>query len=682
LLLEILMRNRKEIVLIVFFLSLCLKTAVAEFEHSVMVGVAKVDVTPTSPVVLAGYGGRTTEYDGIDTKLWARAMVIGDAHLVAIVVLDNCGIPAKVKSQLAKRLSGRGISPDRIIVAATHTHNAPTLVGYANVVWAGRTTPAQEQRVAEYTLLAIAKMEQAVVTAIGNREPMQLEWAQGRVNFGGNRRVLTAAGQWSGFGFQRNGPVDHSLPILAARDAKGRVRAVWANYACHCTTTGSANRIGGDWAGFANTFMEADFPNAVSLMTIGCGADIGPQPSGSIQLAAEHGRSVAQETKRLLSGQMKRIHEGPKVISRRIKLPLDDPPPRTYWDEQLRNKGFHHQLAKTMVSRLENDGKISSEVDYPISVWSFGDRLAMVFLAGEVVVDYSVRLNRELDWTKLWITAWSNDMPGYIPSNRVLAEGGYEADFSQVYYEQPARYSPEVEDVLVLAVKEMVGPTFAAAKDQPTAPFNKPPSGEAETFRRLAKWAASEKTDDEAAVLKIVRQLIPQASPAIGQLLPDGGRKTEWYNFAGDYTTRSFIRQQAKGTQLGWKTPAVIKRPARVTLCFTGGIGWESSPKADGFALLVDGEQKLEFDVTRSPSRWMSKDKSVELIYLPTWTSNEDSAGFFFVRLPTRAEKDDGVNTIAVRSLAENSKRWFAVDAKQDVRENLKLLSRALDTKP
>ena len=42
------------------------------------IGVAKVDVTPKGPVVLAGYGGRTTEHEGIDTKLWARAMVMGN----------------------------------------------------------------------------------------------------------------------------------------------------------------------------------------------------------------------------------------------------------------------------------------------------------------------------------------------------------------------------------------------------------------------------------------------------------------------------------------------------------------------------------------------------------------------------------------------------------------------------
>ena len=207
-----------------------------------LIGVAKVDVTPKGPVVLAGYGGRTTEHEGIDTKLWARAMVMGNKSPVAVVVLDNCGVPAGVTRRLAQRLVKHGITPRHLVVAATHTHNAPSLVGYAKVVWAGRMSPAQKKRMAEYTTFAIDRMESAVLRALKNRQLMQLEWAQGRVGFGGNRRVLNN-GKWAGFGFQRNGPVDHSLPVLAARDADGKVRALWANYACHCTTVGSRNRV-------------------------------------------------------------------------------------------------------------------------------------------------------------------------------------------------------------------------------------------------------------------------------------------------------------------------------------------------------------------------------------------------------------------------------------------------------
>lgn len=652
----------------------------AERKTPVLVGAAKVDATPERPVVLAGYGGRTGEHEGIDTQLWARAMVIGDYDPAAIVVLDNCGVPAPVTARLAKRLARHGITPDRLIVAATHTHNAPTLVGYATVVWAGRTTPEQDEHIEEYTALAIARMEAAVVAALKAREPMRLEWAQGRVTFGGNRRVLNK-GTWAGFGFQRSSPVDHSLPVLAARDANGKVRAVWANYACHCTTVGSRNRVGGDWAGYANTWMENGFPDAVSLMTIGCGADIGPQPSGNLEIAEQHGRAVAEEVTRLLSGKTKRLVGAPVVASRRIKLPLSEPPPREHWEKQLGGRGFYQAQAKAILAKADATGKIPTDVEYPLAVWKFGEELAMVFLAGEVVVDYSVRLNRELDWSRLWITAWSNDMPGYIPSRRVLAEGGYEADFSQVYYAQPGRYAPEVEGVLVTAVKEMLGKRFAARSDQDPAPFHRLPSGEAEAFGRIARWAAGEKPDEEAIVLDRVRRYVHKAMPAIERVTRNDGEETEWHNFAGDFTRRLFIRQQSNTTELQWQAPAINSESDSRTLCFTGGVGWSSQPQTDGFALVVDGEERLRFDVTLKPSRWRSKDGSVELVYLPTWTSDVDSAGFFFLDLSRLPVKKDDPLLIGVRSLGEGSLRWFAIDAEQQVPDKLKLLDAAISVR-
>ena len=190
----------RTIVFVAVVLLTTLGRHVAAGEKSLLIGVAKLDVTPTTPVVLAGYGNRTSEYEGVDTKLWARAMVIGDEEPVAIVVIDNCGVPRTVTEQLAKRLSKHGIDRSRFVVAATHTHNAPNLVGYAPILWKGRTTPQQDQQTEQYTKFAIEQMERAIVSALMAREPMSLEWAQGRVTFGGNRRVLRD-GRWAGFGF-------------------------------------------------------------------------------------------------------------------------------------------------------------------------------------------------------------------------------------------------------------------------------------------------------------------------------------------------------------------------------------------------------------------------------------------------------------------------------------------------
>ena len=604
------------------------------------VGVAKVDVTPKGPVLLAGYGGRTTEHQGVDTPLWARALVIGDEKRVAVVALDNCGVPQDVTNRLAKRLAKHGISSDRLVVAATHTHNAPTLVGYAPVVWAGRTTPEQDRRVAEYTEFVIDKMEEAVLAALDRRKPMQLEWAQGRATFGGNRRVIRD-GKWAGFGFQQNAPVDHSMPVLAARDSSGRVRAVWANYACHCTTVGSRNRVGGDWAGFANEWMEKEFAGAVSLMTIGCGADVGPQPSGSLQTAEEHGRSIAAEAKRLLTDGTISLGGVPSVVSRRIQLPLTKPKPREHWQAQLKSGGFDHQLAKAMLAKLDVQGSIPAEVSYPLSVWKFGDELAMVF----------------------------------------LAEGGYEADFSQVYYEQPGRYDPGVEDKLVQAVRELVGEPFEARADQKPSPYHKLPSGEALTFKRLADWVTGERTKQEIRMLQKLRDYVQVAQPAVGVVSQKGSEETEWSNYAGDHGHRRFIRQLKIGTELEWLTlPAPKTAGSNLVYYFSGGVGWETETKTDGFALVLNGEEKLRFDVTRQLTRWVSEDGTVELTYLPTWTSNVDSGGFFFVVLTGRIPVDrNGVVPFAVRSLGHGSKRWFALDTQQPDSSKLLNLGLALD---
>ena len=646
---------------------------------TVSVGVSKVDVTPSMPVLLAGYGGRTTEHEGVDTLLWARALVIGDSNPVAIVALDNCGVSQLVTDRLANRLSKYGLNADQLVVAATHTHNAPTLVGYAPIVWKGRTTKEQDKRVESYTRFVIEKMEQAVVAALAKREPMSLEWALGRATFGGNRRVITS-GNWTGFGFQRNAPVDHSLPVLFAKDSKGYVRAVWANYACHCTTVGSRNRIGGDWAGYANTWIENEFGKAVSLMTIGCGADIGPQPSGSLEHAENHGKAIAKEAKRLFSKKTIKLNQVPSVITRRISLPLIKPKPRDYWEEQLKSGGFNHQLAKAMLARLDAAGEISDEVDYPLSVWKFGGELAVVFLAGEVVVDYSVRLKRELDWSRLWINGWANDMPGYIPSRRILSEGGYEADFSQVYYEQPGRYDPSVEDKLVNAVKEMVGLEFRSKPDQKPAPFHKSPSGEVLALKRLSNWVAGSRSNNEKYLIKKLRQLVKSAQVSVANIKSDTHEETEWHNFAGDFVRRSFIRQQKNDMELKWDIPIVLgQNAANYIYVFTGGLGWQTEPETRGFLLSVQDEGKIEFDVTKKLSHWVSKDGYVEMIYLPTWESGVDSGGFFFVSLKTIPENHQGVIKFSVRSLGNGSRRWFALDTKEPEFNQIRKLAQALD---
>ena len=104
------------------------------------------------------------------------------------------------------------------------------------------------------------------------------------------------------------------------------------------------------------------------------------------------------------------------------------------------------------------------EIPYTVQVWNFGDELAMVFLAGEVVAEYALRLKRELDGARLWVNAYSNSLPCYIPSKRMFPEGGYEVDTSMDYYAWPTRLAIGTEDQIIRTVQDMVPRAFHTRK--------------------------------------------------------------------------------------------------------------------------------------------------------------------------------------------------------------------------
>ena len=431
----------------------------------VPVGAAKMDITPSGPIRLTGYGNRRTESAKAAQKIWAKALAIGadggDGPAVLITV-ENCGMTPAIRDAVAKQLSETAkVRSERLAVTVSHSHTAPCLTDWAPYIFGEDIPDDQQRRIDKYTGELIGKMVQVAIEALANRRPAQLAWTQGTVPFAANRRVLKNS-KWAGFGNQPDGPVDHSLPILVARETGGKLLAVVANYACHCTTlTGSFNQISGDWSGFAQDYIENDHPGAVALITIGCGADANPEPRGEVEHAQQHGRAMADEVARLLKADLKPINPNLSCKLRKIDLPFDKLPTREQWEaktkEQRRATAYH---ARKFLERLDAGEKLPTTVSYPVATWTFGDDLAVVFLGGEVVVDYAIRLKDEFDAKRLWITAYANDVPCYIASRRVLREGGYEVDGSMIYYARPTRLAPAVENLIVDSVKELLPPGF------------------------------------------------------------------------------------------------------------------------------------------------------------------------------------------------------------------------------
>jgi putative membrane-bound dehydrogenase-like protein len=441
-----------------FAVLLALPTAVpAADAGSYRAGVAKVDITPDHPVRLNGFGFRRMESEGVNQRIFARALALdtGDGAPAVLLAVDILGIPADIYDELARRLAKSGVTKERLAVTATHTHTAPMLRGANPTLFSTPIPPEHQANIDRYTPKFIDALETAAVTALKDLKSAKLSWGVGKATFAINRRKREVA------------PTDHDLPVLFVKDEAGTVRAIYLSYACHAVTL-SHNQIGGDWPGYAAAAIEDNFAEAVALVAIGCGADQNPNSGvtgDKVDVAAAQGREIAAEVQRL-AGQFLAPVTGKLTAKwQTLELPLADLPSREQWEENAKRMdgiGYH---ARVTLAKLDRGEALPTQVAYPVQTWTFGDSLAMVHLPGEVVVDYSRRLKAELDSRRLWVTAYANNNPCYIPSERVLKEGGYEAGGAMIYYDLPTVFRPGLEEKIISAVKEQLGPNFASTFD-------------------------------------------------------------------------------------------------------------------------------------------------------------------------------------------------------------------------
>ena len=415
-------------------------------------GVAQVDVTPDYPVRLSGFGFRRDESEGVTHRIWAKALSIKDPvnGPAVVITVDNLGIPSEMTQEVARRLKQKIALPhQRLSITASHTHTAPKLTQVAPTLF-GTPIPTEHQmNIDRYTRELTDQLEAVALSAFKNLEPGRLEWATGQVGFAKNRRT-------------NGGPVDHDLPMMVVRGETNDVRGIWFSYACHCVTL-SNNKISGDWAGSAQIEIQKHHPEAVIMASIGCGADQNPDSGvtgDKVEIADEQGIQIAQEIERLLEQPLAPIQGPLNIQVKGIPLAFEEPRTRQEWEERAKQDNAIGHHARVNLARLDRGESLPNHIDYPIQSWVFGNDLAMVFLPGEVVVDYSLRLKKEFDPRRLWINAYANDAPCYIPSERILTEGGYEGGGAMIYYDQPNQFAPGLEQQIMDVIHEQIPESF------------------------------------------------------------------------------------------------------------------------------------------------------------------------------------------------------------------------------
>lgn len=419
-------------------------------------GMAATDITPLEPIWMAGYGNRNKPSEGVDHPLQAKVLALQFEHAPPLVLItaDIIGFSQAISEDIAGQLKEKFKLPrENIMLVASHTHTGP-VIG-RNLKGMFDLQPKDAAVIDKYTGFLVEKIVAVAADALAKNEPVQVSFGRGRAGFAVNRRVFRPGSV--NFGVNPDGPVDQEVPVLRIDDEKGRVKAVVFGYACHCTTLGGDHyRLNGDWAGFAQDYLERANPGAMAFFVTGCGGDANPEPRGKLDFARQHGLEMAGAICHVLTKARAPVIGEPDAVFESVDLPLAPPPTRADYEKRLTDKNtFIQRHARRHIDMLERGEKLMSSYPCPVQVWKLGKDLTLVALGGEVVVDYALRLKRELPGN-VWMVGYANDVFAYVPSARILLEGGYEADFNLIYYGLPGRFANDVEEVLVRKVHALV----------------------------------------------------------------------------------------------------------------------------------------------------------------------------------------------------------------------------------
>jgi hypothetical protein len=429
------------------------------------VGLAAERITPEEPLWMIGYATRARfrPSNGVLNDLYAKALAIesDDGQRAVLIAVDLCVFREPLAKAVTERICERTkLTPDQVLVSLSHTHSGP-LLGYNYVDERFPMSEEEKQQTIAYTRALVGKLADLAAAALDDMHPARLSYAVGEIGFVTNRRRLNANGDYLGMGPNPDGDVDRTVPVLRVDSPGGEeLRAVVFGCACHNVTLGPSNlKISGDFSGFAAEAVERAFPGVQAMFITGCAADANPYPRSTAdqeQVVRRQGEQLAAEVVRVVQAPQQLIRGSLEVARKDVALPLMPVPGADRLEQMAKGRVWHSYNARRMLHALENNETLPSTYSAPMAVWRFGDDLTLIALSGEVVVDYVRLLREHLSAKRLWIAAYCNEVFGYLPSARILAEGGYET--RGLAGDAIGFFSPEAERLVVEHIKQLAEP--------------------------------------------------------------------------------------------------------------------------------------------------------------------------------------------------------------------------------
>ena len=440
----------KKILLVVFLLVSGTLWS-AEFKA----GIASRVITPKLPFWMTGFASRTKPATEVLHDIWAKALVIEENRdsRIVIVTTDLLGLSHEVSEEIANLVIKKyGLTRSQLLLSSSHTHSGP-------VVWPSLSmlfnfNNDDQKVVAGYARKLTEDIVSVIDSAMSHLAPVKVWSGHGSADFAMNRRQPSANGIINGK--NPDGPVDHDVPVLKITTPGGELKAVLFGYACHNTTIqGDSYLINGDYAGFAQLDLQNTYPGATAMFFMGCGADQNPQPRGTAALAKQHGKSLSDAVQKVLSGDLHPVHPPIRTDFTTVDLEFLPFDLNSFQLDILSADIYVQRRAKLMLESY-NKGRDVSHFRYPVQVVRFNNDLTLLAMSDEVVVDYSLNIKKEFSNGNLFVAAYCTELMCYIPTLRILKEGGYEANTSMIYYGLPGPFTNNTEVKILNAIHRIM----------------------------------------------------------------------------------------------------------------------------------------------------------------------------------------------------------------------------------
>jgi neutral ceramidase len=413
--------------------------------------VVKVDITPSTPKQLLGYGARLST--GIHDSIHHRIIVLDDGVTQFFLVSSEiCLMSPSEYDHVAELLQKKlGIDPLNFWWSVTHTHSAPEVgvPGLAEVFMGDRY---KHEADTAYTSFIEQTLINGIIEARQKLEPAKLGvgWGFSQANI--NRRAIDEDGEAS-IGLNPDGAVDRRIGLLRLEKQDGSPLALIANYPIHGTVLGQDNvEISGDVTGIVSEYVEEKI-GAPVLFINGAAGNLAPIYSVYPTPEAGHlsqfrvllGDKILEANKKILStSDSVKLFTGALTLETPRKANLG-------WPSYLNNYTGTTKNGINMVKLPIRFLKINNDV----AIWS-----APVELFCEI--SNEVRERSPFPFT--FYFGYTNGWLGYLPTEEEFKHGGYEVDVVSPY--TPVAGRDLIESVSAYLQGEMRSISSEKAKEK------------------------------------------------------------------------------------------------------------------------------------------------------------------------------------------------------------------------